>query len=609
VDDLAIAAIGEGAGLRSNANIKAAWLETRAAHRAALAALLTLHAVLLAYGAFAHSPAIDEWGHLPCGLLYWTEGRTDVYRVNPPLVRMVAALPVLIAGPKVDWTVPKAEGVYRPELLAAMHFCLTYGADAFPYFAWARLACIPFSLLGGWICYRWGQELYGRSAGLAAMTLWCLSPDILAHAQMITPDAPAASIGVAANYAFWRWLQRPAWSATILAGGALGLALLTKCTWLVLLPLWPAMWLAAGLGRLHAVRLSTSAIRMAAILLLALVVVNAAYGFLGCCTRLERYRFVSRAWGGSEDSPPTTRDTDPHCIGNKYAGSLVGWLPIPLPRDYVLGLDRQKLDFESKMPSYLRGTWKRAGWWYYYLYAMAVKTPLGTLGLLAMAVASLAFPRGRSVWRAELALLAPAVSVLVLVSSQTGFSHHLRYALPSFPFLYVFAAKSFSPAVMVRRECRAMACILLGWSLSSSVAIYPHSLSYFNELVGGPRRGHYHLLDSNIDWGQDLIYLRQWLDRHRDLRLRGIALPLSLSPQLAGVDVPPPPTQPEPGLYAISVTRIHEPSSRYLYFLRLRPFALVGYSIYIYRISLAEANRVRVELGLPPFEDFQTLGS
>jgi hypothetical protein len=160
--------------------------------------------------------------------------------------------------------------------------------------------------------------------------------------------------------------------------------------------------------------------------------------------------------------------------------------------------------------------------------------------------------------------------------------------------------------------------------------VYPHSLSYFNELVG-PEHGHEHLLDSNLDWGQDLLYLKDWCDRHPEAKPMGVACWSFFDTRVAGLEfvLPPPgfpapgarsdtPLQrigPLPGWYAVSANvlqghRMPLPDGRggwtpyrdqgYDYFLRFRPVDRVGYSIHIYHIDLNEANRVRRELGLPP---------
>jgi hypothetical protein len=306
---------------------------------------------------------------------------------------------------------------------------------------------------------------------------------------------------------------------------------------------------------------------------------------------------------------------------NRFAGTWLGKLPVPLPANMVQGIDTQRCDFERRAPSYLRGEWADHGWWYYYLYALAIKMPLGTWCLVALAVAATIFGRGYSAsWRDEMVLLAPFVVILVFVSSQTGFSIHSRYVIPALPFLFVWTSKvarvfQVRPFSRSRLAIAAMAILALTWSAGSSLAVYPHSLSYFNELVGGPKGGPKHLLDSNIDWGQDLLYLKDWLDGHPDVKLDGLACWGSYPATLAGIPETPNPApgpecerhnskQPEdqfgprPGWYALSVNYLYDRSRQYRHFLPFEPVAMAGYSIYIYQITLEDANRVRRELGL-----------
>lgn len=127
-------------------------------------------------------------------------------------------------------------------------------------------------------------------------------------------------------------------------------------------------------------------------------------------------------------------------------------------------------------------------------------------------------------------------------------------------------------------------------------------MSYFNELVGGPKNGHYHLGNSNIDWGQDLLYLKRWLDKHLDIVLDGLAYDMSeLDTTLIGINAPLSPSKLKisPGWHAISVNQIHNRSGDYEYFLKFKPYDMIGYSTYIYHITLEEANRVHLEMGLP----------
>src|SRR5690606_38144365 len=140
-----------------------------------------------------------------------------------------------------------------------------------------------------------------------------------------------------------------------------------------------------------------------------------------------------------------------------FADTVLGRLPVPIPKQYLLGMDVQKSDFEYYgQPSYLRGEWKHGGWWYYYLYGLAVKTPHGTQFLLLLAIVTLAWPwhswnhpqdhrlspqaHGlRPVgWRDLTILITPALTILTLVSSQLEFNHHVRYVLPVLGFTFVF---------------------------------------------------------------------------------------------------------------------------------------------------------------------------
>jgi len=163
----------------------------------------------------------------------------------------------------------------------------------------------------------------------------------------------------------------------------------------------------------------------------------------------------------------------------------------------------------------------------------------------------------------------------------------MRYVLPAFPFAFVWIGRV-GPAIAApsktlvararafpwpHRLVAAAVCAALLWSVVSSLSVYPHSLSYFNELAGGPRNGGEHLLDSNIDWGQDLFYLKRWLDAHPATRLDGLAYFGMYPPELAGIGAKTPPSArgvqfcelgtkpdsdgPRPGWYAVSVNLIH----------------------------------------------------
>jgi hypothetical protein len=590
------------------------------------------------------------------------------------LVRTVAALPVLLAGYEPDWRGFDDRG--RPVFRLAQKLMAANGERSMWLITIARWACIPFSLIGALFSYFWARDLYGNRAGLLALVLWCLSPNIFAHASLMTPDTAATALGVAACYWFWKWLKQPTWMRAFVAGLALGIAELTKMTLVVLYPVWIVIWFAyrvkrrsrggevlegevgsrraadenvpkevmPNVGRnkssqfrhvpnvtplpeLHKAlfrptgKFLTAAgptlwrielVMLGMTIAVSLYVLNLGYGFEDTFKPTGEFEFVSQRFGGTDATQGKQ--------GNRLRDIGLGWLPVPLPANYLRGIDVQQRDFEAfGRQSYLRGKFSEKGWWYYYLYGLTVKVPLGLWVLLIFAVGGritrcVQGVRGRREsnakvnWRDEIAVLVPLFAILALVSSQSGFSHHFRYILPIFPFAFIWISQV---AEYVSRTSRIVVGFAVVWFVGSSLSVYPHGLSYFNELAGGPRGGHAHMIHSSIDWGQDLLYLKQWADEHPDATPLHLIYCGDFDPQLLGIEFEAPEfTHPpdgslstlvlKPGWYAVSVNflRGYEwrapigdgrfvsvPQASCTALLEREPTALAGYSIYIYEIS------------------------
>ena len=620
--------------------------------------LLMIHAGMLVGVAFHQSPNEDEPGHLAAGVYTWYFGIFDVYRVNPPLARTLASLPVVMCRPKVNCLPFRNEPGLRVEWqLGAGFIGDNGGKDALDYFVLGRCTLIIVCLVGAYTCWRWAGQLFGQASGITALGLWCFSPSMIAWGSTICPDAVSAAVGVIAVYVLWLWFQRSTVARTIITGLVLGLAELCKFTLLVLYPLLPVLWIVYRLPErklMDARRWLREGMMLVGAMLLSIYVINCGYLFDGSFTPLEEFRFQTMLFTGYD----SLKDIPPEGA-NRFAGTWMGRLLVPLPASMIQGIDTQRYDFERGLPSYLRGQWANHGWWYYYVYALAIKEPLGTWCLLALAIGASIFGRRYlASWRDEMVVLAPLFVILAFVSSQTGFSLHSRYVIPTLPFLFVWTSKvarvfDMRPFTRKRLLMAATVVLAITWSVASSLAVYPHSMSYFNELAAilatpadasypkpvcesgknegiasrfkyamtaGPRNGPRHLLNSNIDWGQDLLYLKNWLDKHPDVKFDGLAYDCSYPASLLGMPETPfpapgleckhrdsnqPPDQlgPLPGWYALSVNYIYSRDCQHRYFLNFHPVATAGYSIYIYHITIDEANRVRKKLGLPELKE------
>jgi hypothetical protein len=507
---------------------------------AAAAALVVLHGCLTGWQACRDSAGWDEVGHFAAGIDHLRTGSFDLYNVNPPLVSMVALLPVaLFDSVETPSAIAASRGPgRRPEFAIGQALAARVGPRYFRLLAIARLMALPFSLVTGIVCFRWASQLWGSASGLLALLIWAISPSAIAYGHLITPDAGAAATGLLAAYSFRHWLRQPTVRCALIAGVLLGVAQLTKTTWVILFGLWPLLWglwrVLGGQGAPARMRQPVAQLAQLAFMgVVALWVLNLGYGFEGSFTRLGDYSFLSRAFRGGAAT------VDGFATGNRFASGPLARVPVPLPENYLLGIDYIKMEYERKYWSYLNGEWRFGGWWYYYLYAMAIKEPLGTwgLGLLAVGAAVVVRRAYAAPLREELLLLIPMLAVLALVSSQTGFSHHLRYVLPAFPFLFILIGRLGRSFERGDRKLAAAVCLLGGWSVVSSVSVLPHSMSFFNELAGGPKNGWRHLDNSNTDWGQDLLYLSAWYDQHPEARPLHVGYDLRLiDPKMLGIE-------------------------------------------------------------------------
>ena len=573
--------------------------------RAIRVMLLLIQASLLACLSWTASPNRTEVGHIGAAAYHWHTGKFDVFHVNPPLTRYITGLPILLSIPEYDWKPYSPRLQDRSEWQIGNAFINANTPEKIHWITFfTRCSLIPIILLGSWFGYRFANALYGQTAGVIFLALWTFSPLVLTWGATICPDVCAASLGIIGAYTFWHWLKTPTWGKAITAGICLGLLPLTKITWIIAFPLWILIWLIWTIPYYIKRNPNISVPgwkQLVAILLLGVYMINIGYLFDGSFRQLKDYKFISHTLTG--------RDIDDKSYsvvtGNRFEKSWLGYVPVPLPGEFVQGIDTQKLDFERGIESYLRGEYSQHGWWYYYAYTILIKEPLGTLclGVLAIIV-TIFLTQYNASWRDEMVVILPGLVFFVFVSSQDGFSLHPRYIIPALPFAYIWISKLGQSFTKKQHLLSTVTIVLLIWMVGSSLYYFPHSISYFNELVGGPKNGPKHLLGSNVDWGQNSYFLRKWYNKYPEARPIKITYSSTESLERLGIkDNQQPSKEPEPGWFALGVNEIYSSSKQYEYFKRFEPVDMIGYSIYIYHITSEEANRVRRELGLPEIEE------
>jgi len=464
------------------------------------------------------SPNPDEFAHLVAGVSYWQTGDPSLYNVNPPLVRLVGALPCVLHGARVPFLDIKLDRTKRLEFDYGRSFVEQNPQTAFLHLVNARRACLVFVVAGTVAVMLLGGMLINPLAGLVAGLIWAFNPITLGYSIQLGCDMPGASIGAWALLTSALVVEKPTLRVVFLAGIWLGLAIVTKSTWIVAASLWPigfmAIWGYARKSRdnaqfsEYANRKFLSVLSMVSIILLiAYGVMILAYRGHGTFVKLGDYSFVSATLSG---------DT---AVRNRFRGTLAESIPVPFPRAFVEGIDQQWEDFDRPRWAFLFGQWKHGGWWWYYLAALCVKLPIGWILLV---VASLRFLR-HDPRLVAIGIVLPTLFV-ALVSVKTNMNEHVRYVWVILPMLAVLA--SASVALPSGRIWRLVSVTLTGWIVAAGLVTFPFGIAYSNEWFGGPSRIAEHLAASNVDWNQGWVEAKKWLEANssRD-RFIGIVRP------------------------------------------------------------------------------------
>lgn len=477
----------------------------------------------------------DESAHIPAGLYHLETGRMDAYRVNPPLPRMLSAIPLVFDRPKIDWHYSKSPFV-RSEYQFAHQWIPDNASDLKRYLILARCSTLLFFIVGVVVIAQWTRRLYGPTAAWVATLLWSLNPDIITHSAVAAPDLAASASGLLAGYLYWDWLGRKHRPFPWNLAASVAFAVLCKFSWIFLFPALPLFtvlydstrkplddevdiqeahdpnvvlpWRGTLFKSLN-FKIADS-LRLLFSYSFSVLLINWCYGFDGTGTELGDFEFISQSLGGNNQGMGLT--------GNRFADSIWGRIPMPLPAEMLRGIDYLKWEFENGMECYLNGVWQHRGWWYFYLYAIAVKMPIGYLVLICLGVASFVLDGVRNSIKDKLECLPLliAVAFVALISSQTGFTHHVRYVLPAYGFLFIVAAR------FVRSRPRWFAVSMVSVCVAGTLCFHATHLglshTFFNPIAGGPDQGWRHLSYSNVDWGQSTYRMVDWVKKHPEQR-------------------------------------------------------------------------------------------
>ena len=546
-----------------------------------LALLLALgHAVLATVAMRGKSTTADELAHVTGGYTFdhWSD-----YRLHPEngiLPQRWQALPAALRGahyPPMDTEAWRKSEVW----LTGYSFFYESGNDP----AWLLFTARAMNSLFGaalvLLVYFWSRGLWGEAGALASAAFCALCPTMLAHSGLATSDMCMAFFLLAAAGAYWRHLHDGRWLSWWLSALLLGLAAVAKYTAVLLLPVALVM---AAFRAFHPAPLtlgrttfSTRAGRLGAIAastmaqgLVAAAVIWAFFGF--------RYSVCNPALPPGEFNLPWAFILS--FDGLKAQGIQFCRAHHLLPEGWLYGLAFVLKHAEARA-AFLDGEYSILGWVEFFPKTFLYKTPpallaglAASLGLLAWRFRALTPARlGEHLYRVTPLVALFAVYWFFSLTSHLNIGH--RHILPTYPVLYILTGALGWAMMRAWQHSRQTGMAfglglagLVGWQAATAAQIYPHYLAYFNPIAGGPAHGYQHLVDSSLDWGQDLPALQKWLGEYRRpgeriyLSYFGTDEPARYVPdavlmlRLPSFDRPRPWHWCEPGLYALSATML-----------------------------------------------------
>lgn len=515
------------------------------------------------------SATSDEVAHVIAGYSYLAKNDYRLNPEHPPLLKDLAAIPLLF----MDLPFPENSSYWTNDTNGQWGlgrlFLYESGNDADQILFWSRIPTVILMLLLGFYIYKWSIELYGRKAGLLALVLYSFSPSIITNSRLVTTDLGVTFFIFISFYYFWKLLEKPSKLNFALATLTFTLAQLSKFTAIFLVPIFLLIIM------LRHRSLKTFALMMISSLLILGIYyqlhlvgmpLQVQHQLIGALPNDEtgafvQYTALARTFLNSMADISLFRPYSHYLLGFFMAG---GHTAGGSGANFFMGVSG-------------------VHHWLYNIVGYLVKELLASqillLTAILLAVKKRGLPQLLTIGIISFCLL--LFTIFSAVNLQLG----IRYILPIFPFVYMLTSGQVAGVKVP--ALKATTVLLIVWLVASSLLIFPSYLSYYNELVGGPRNGYLYFVDSNTDWGQDLKRLATYVRDNSINRIKvdyfgGGDPRYYLGDRYVYWDSDHGPTD---GWLAISASRYQWYRNEYSWLSVYKPVALIGYSILVYNVS------------------------
>jgi len=577
----------------------------------------------------------DETAHIAAGYSYLTQKDYRLNPEHPPLVKDLAATPLLFLNlnfPKNDPSWIQKDPQYNPppwwtqfDFASAFLYKANNNPDQIMF--WSKLPMILLMIFLGWFIFYATKKLFNKEAALIALFFFAFSPTILAHGRLVTTDVGAALGAILATYFWLKFLKNPNKKNIFFAGLIFGIAMILKFSLITLIPFF---------GFITIIYAWLFAEKKPLVEVLRYVGRAILIGIVGSVFIIWPVYFYHTL-----NYPPQQQIRDTQFLLSttsvpKILAEIDVWLaksPVLRPfGHYVLGLLLAVNRSTTGNTTFFLGQISAQGWKNYFPVVYFIKEPLAfhiltLIALLYIAwsmnirsstpLATLGWLIKKLFWQNTWFrmknwtknhfpefIMVTFLGIYWLTSLTAKLNIGVRHLLPVFPFTFILVAYVLSLMLKppyLKTKYAFLGAFLL-WQIVSVVSVYPHFLAYFNELAGGPDKGYLYAVDSNLDWGQDLKRLKTWLDENKVDKIYLDYFGGGNTEYYLGQKFAPwwgtrnPEELPKGSFIAVSASQLQGgrgipvkgydgPTGFYNWLNSYTPIAKIGYSIFVYKIN------------------------
>jgi len=563
----------------------------------------------------------DEPTHIGSGYMILKTGEDKLNPEHPRLFKQISAIPLLFLKLKTPFT-PDFNQKVNP-VGFGVDFLYNQEVDADKILFISRLPSILIALLLMIFVFRFAKYLYGGLAGFLALCLLIFDPNILAHSRYVTNDIYVTCFFFLSIYKLKRFVDEPKISRLIYLSIFSGLTLISKFSGLVLIPIITLIIVIEIFFRRNNKILNflskekseqcnanfssynlqhkcyITKLKVFFIIFIILFIICGLIIFTD-------YSFESTTFEKAIEYKLNNTETkiNDYLVNNesvlyKPMKFIVMKVPIPAP-SYLYGV-LWHFQYSAKgHPSFLMGHFSKKGFRSYFPIVFLIKTSIVLILFLFLGIILFIKSLKKYFWNEYILILPPIIYFCIAIFDIFNIGY--RHILPIIPFCIVIASKPMASIIRRNWIMASILVIMIIYYIIGTMKIHPYYLSYFNESIGGAKNGYKYVVDSNIDWGQDLKRLADYLKKNKieeitvsyfgtaNANYYGIKfnpLLIYLIPGSSKEEMSPEPNT--PGLYAISVTNLQgvycKNQKIFDWLKRREPIARIGYSIHIYKVE------------------------